>query len=443
MKVCVIGTGYVGLVTAACLSDSGNHVIGVDKDADKVARLARGESIIFEPGLSDLLARNLKAKRLSFTTDLAPAVAQSRVAFIAVGTPPKADGTADLSAVEAVAAAIGQALTHETVIVNKSTVPVGTGSRVEAIVAQHTQHPFAVVSNPEFLKEGTAIDDFMRPDRVVVGSDDQAAGDVIEELHQPFVRNAAPILRISRLAAEMAKYAANAYLATRISFINEIAAVCERFDVDVNQVRHAIGTDARIGRHFMYPGLGYGGSCFPKDVQALASIARDAGVECDILEAVHRRNLAMRRQMIEKILARLGPDLTGQTLAVWGLAFKPKTDDVREAPALSIIQAARAAGAAVNAHDPEANDTARAALQDDGIVFHENGYDALDGADALVICTEWNEFRSPDFNAMARRLKQPLVFDGRNLYENQAMQQHHFEYYSVGRPPVTPTTTRS
>jgi UDPglucose 6-dehydrogenase len=433
MRIAVIGSGYVGLVTAACLADSGNHVACVDNDPRKLEKLKRGESPIFEPGLSELLRGNIDAGRITFTDNLAEAVATARVAFIAVGTPPRPDGTADLSAVEAVAAGIGRALTPDTVVVNKSTVPVGTGDRVEQIIAAETDHRFWVVSNPEFLKEGTAVDDFLRPDRVVVGANETEPGDLIAELHSPFVRNNNPILRVSRRAAELAKYAANAYLATRISFINEIATVCEAFDVDVNEVRRAIGSDGRIGHHFMYPGLGYGGACFPKDVQALAACAATVDIDCRILHAVHERNFAQRQRMIERIRGRLGPDLAGRHVAVWGLAFKPKTDDIREAPAISIIQALVADGATVTAYDPKALENSRAVLPA-GVRFVDEAYAALGGADALVICTEWNEFRSPDFDDIRARLKTPLIFDGRNLYDPARMAAHGFEYHSVGRP---------
>lgn len=435
MRITVVGSGYVGLVTGTCLADSGNHVLGVDKDRRKLELLRAGQSPIFEPGLSDMLAHNLKAGRLKFTDDLSGSVAASEVVFIAVGTPPRADGTADLSAVEAVADAIGRSLGRKTVVVNKSTVPVGTGDRVEAIIRRVAKHPFFVVSNPEFLKEGTAIDDFLRPDRVVIGANEPEAGDLIAELHEPFVRNSKPILRVSRRAAELSKYAANAYLSTRISFINEIATICERVGVDVNEVRRAMGSDARIGHHFMYPGLGYGGSCFPKDVQALAASASEVGVDACILRAVHQRNLAQRERMIERIIGRLGPSLAGRRVAVWGLAFKPNTDDIREAPAISVIEALLAAGAGVAAYDPEAMPNTKTSFGD-RVAFAADAYAALESADALVICTEWNEFRSPDFDELRRRLKSPLIFDGRNLYDSRRMAERGFEYHSIGRPSV-------
>ncbi len=435
MRICVIGTGYVGLVTAACLAESGNHVTAVDNDRRKIATLQQGACPFFEPGLSELVGQNMRAGRLRFTTDLAAGVAGARVIFMAVGTPPRADGSADLSFIEAAATEMARALTGPAIVVDKSTVPVGTGARLEALIASRTSHACPVVSNPEFLKEGAALNDFFGPDRVVIGADDPAAGDVVAELHEPFVRNNKPILRMSRAAAELTKYAANAYLATRISFINEIAEICERLDVDINEVRRGMGSDARIGHHFLYPGLGYGGSCFPKDVQALASFGRAAGADCGLLDAVHRRNLAQRHHMAQRVLDRLGPDLRGKRLAVWGLAFKPQTDDVREAPALTIVEALLAAGAKVAVHDPRAMDAARVFLGD-RVEYHSDPYAALPGADALLILTEWMEFRSPDFDRLRAALKQPLIFDGRNVYSPAALARYNFEYYSVGRPAV-------
>jgi UDPglucose 6-dehydrogenase len=435
MRICIVGSGYVGLVTGACLADSGNHVISVDNDARKVETLTGGRCTFFEPGLEELMVANMRAGRLRFTTDLLDGVRQSKVVFIAVGTPARPDGSADLSAVEAVAAAIAKALSGPTVVVTKSTVPVGTGARLEELMRPHARFPFHVVSNPEFLKEGNAVEDFLRPDRVVVGADDEEAGAVVAELYKPFVRNNKPIHRMSRLAAEMSKYAANGYLATRISFINEIAAICERFDINVDEVRVGMGSDARIGYHFLYPGVGYGGSCFPKDVQALADIARRAGVDCGILESVHRRNVEQRQAMTRKIHARLGANLAGKRLAIWGLAFKPKTDDIREAPAIAIISGLLEAGAQVAVYDPEALANTRA-LFGERLIYHTNAYDALDGADGLVICTEWNEFRNPDFDLLRQRLKQPLIFDGRNIYDASIAKRYNFEYHSVGRPAV-------
>ncbi len=435
MRICVIGTGYVGLVTGTCLADSGNHVACVDSNPDKVRTLCEGISPQYEPGLEELMKANMSAERLRFTTDLAGAVRDVEVVFFAVGTPPAPDGSADLSVIEFVADQVGRLLSQDAVVVVKSTVPVGTCARVAEIIAAETQYRCPVVSNPEFLKEGDAVNDFLRPDRIVIGADEEDAGDLVEELYRPFVRNARPIIRMSRGAAELTKYAANAYLAMRISFINEIAEICEEFAVDVNEVRAGIGTDARIGRHFMYPGIGYGGSCFPKDVRALAVAGREAGACCGVIEAVHERNEMQRRRLIERIHGRLGERLKGRTIAVWGLAFKPKTDDVRDAPAIAIIEDVVNTGGAVAAHDPRALDSARK-LFDDRITYHDNAYAALENADALVICTEWNGFRSPDFRRMHELMNQPLVFDGRNLYELGVMRRHDFEYHSVGRPTI-------
>jgi len=435
MRIGVIGSGWVGLVTGTCLADTGNHVVAVDIDARRIEQLSAGHCPFFESGLEELLVGNLKAGRLRFSTQLADAVREAHVVFVAVGTPPNPDGSAELAIVEDVARQIGPALTGPTIIVVKSTVPVGTGARLEALIRAASPHPCHVVSNPEFLKEGNAVDDFLRPDRVVIGAEDRAAGDTVAELYLPFVRNNKPILRMSRAAAELTKYAANAYLAARISFINEMADICQRFGVDVDEVRRGIGSDERIGHHFMYPGVGYGGSCFPKDVQALASFAREAGVDCRLLEAVHVRNVAQREALVRRVLERLGPDLHGRRLAVWGLAFKPKTDDVREAPAITVICALRDAGAAIVAYDPHAATSARAALGDD-VAFETDAYAALRGADALLIFTEWNEFRSPDFERMHHALREPLIFDGRNLYDRATMARYDFEYHSVGRPTV-------
>jgi UDPglucose 6-dehydrogenase len=440
MRICVIGSGYVGLVTGACLADSGNHVVAVDNDAEKVRRLAEGHCTIFEPGLEELLQVNLTAGRLRFTTDTREAVARSQVVFVAVGTPPRDDGSADLSNIEAVAVEIGQALSGFAVVVIKSTVPVGACDHLERVIGEHAKHPFQVVSNPEFLKEGTAVDDFLRPDRVVIGAEDAEAAEIVASLYVPFVRNNKPIMIMSRRASEMSKYASNAYLATRISFINEIAEICERMGVDVDEVRRAMGADARIGHHFLYPGVGYGGSCFPKDVQALTNFGREAGVSCDILQAVHRRNAAQRQQIVQKILKRLGPNLRGQKLAVWGLAFKPKTDDIREAPAIAIIDKLLKAGASVAAHDPQALDNARAVFGN-RISYQVDAYEALRGAAALVAVTEWMEYRSPDFERIRAALKQPLIFDGRNIYDAKTIARYNFEYYSVGRPAVRPAAT--
>lgn len=435
MQIAVIGSGYVGLVTAACLADSGNHVVAVDTDARKIEALRTGHCPFFESGLEELVRENMRSGRLRFATDVAASVAGVRVVFLAVGTPPQPDGSADLSAIESAVREVARGLTGPAILVTKSTVPVGTGARLEALIAANTRQRCPVVSNPEFLKEGSALNDFLRPDRVVIGADDPTAGDEVAELHEPFVRNNKPILRMSRAAAELTKYAANAYLAARISFINEIAEICERLQVDVNEVRRGIGSDQRIGHHFLYPGLGYGGSCFPKDVQALASFGRAAGADCQLLEAVHRRNLAQRVNMVRRVLERLGENLSGKRLAVWGLAFKPETDDVREAPALTIIADLLDAGAQVAAYDPRALESARRVF-DQRVTYYTDPYAALAGADALLILTEWMEFRSPDFPRICTLLKQPLIFDGRNLYAPATAKRYNVEYYSVGRPPV-------
>lgn len=437
MRLCVIGSGYVGLVTGACLADSGNHVIAVDNDADKIRRLSAGDPIIFEPGLVEMLRTNLDAGRLLFTADLAEAVSRSQIVFIAVGTPPREDGSADLANIESVALAVAGALSSYTVIVVKSTVPVGTCGRLEKLIASHARHPVHIVSNPEFLKEGTAIDDFLRPDRIIIGANEPEPAEIVASLYMPFVRNNKPIMIMSRRAAEMSKYASNAYLATRISFINEIAEICEKMNIDVDEVRRGMGADARVGHHFLYPGVGYGGSCFPKDVQALANFGRASGAGVDILEAVHRRNETQRAGMARKIIERLGPDMQGKKIALWGAAFKPKTDDVREAPAVSIIARLLQAGAQVAVHDPRALDNLRQ-IFGDKIAYHRDAYGALEGADALVTATEWMEYRNPDFDRIKKLLKQPLIFDGRNIWDTKTMTRHGFEYYCVGRPALRP-----
>jgi UDPglucose 6-dehydrogenase len=435
VRVSIFGTGYVGLVTGVCLADTGNHVVGRDIDAEKVTRLNRGESTIFEPGLSDLLKSNLRAGRLRMTTDLKEAVEHAEIIFICIGTPPKEDGSADLSMIEAAAAEIAKAAKGPLVLVIKSTVPVGTCDRVERIVRSHSNVAIHVVSNPEFLKEGSAVDDFQRPDRVVIGAEDDAAGAMLRDLYQPFVRNQNPIVMVRRAAAEMIKYAANCYLSTRISYINQIANICEQLGIDVDEVRRGIGHDARIGSHFMYPGIGYGGSCFPKDVQALFHVAKDAGVNAELLAAVHQLNERQKTLLFERVTTHFRNDLVGKTFAIWGIAFKPKTDDIREAPALRLIARLVEAGAKVRACDPKALENLRSELKD-RIEYCEDAYAAVNGADALVICTEWNEFRSPDFERLKALLKTAVIFDGRNLYSPDQMRRLGFAYYSIGRPPV-------
>lgn len=437
MRLTVVGTGYVGLVTGACLADTGNEVVGADKDAAKIDALRRCESPIFEPGLTELLTANVRAGRLTFTTNTALAIRHGEVIFIAVGTPPLGDGSPDLAAVNAVADAIADHIDSPRIVVIKSTVPVGTGDALAERINRRSEHRVCVVNNPEFLKEGTAVDDFLKPDRVVIGAEEPLAAAVVKELHEPFVRNQRPIYIMHRAAAEMTKYTANAYLSTRISFINQIANICDQLGIDVNEVRSGIGSDRRIGFHFLYPGPGYGGSCFPKDVQALVHVARRAGAEADLLDSVHQVNQRQREVLFQKITSRFGPSLKGLCFAVWGVAFKPNTDDIREAPAVVLIEKLLEAGADVRAHDPQALPNLRSRLGD-RVSCHESNYEALEGSDALAIVTEWNEFRSPGFDEMHRLLRQPIIFDGRNLYSLEAMRGREFEYYSIGRPAVKP-----
>ncbi len=434
MKITVAGSGYVGLVGAACLASTGNTVIGYDIDEKKVATINSGESPIFEPGLSDLLQSSIKAKRLTFTTDPDKALADPEVVFIAIGTPPKADGSADLSHIFSFAETLADRVTKAPVVVNKSTVPVGTGDRVEKIINERSKVRVHVVSNPEFLKEGTAVSDFLRPDRVVIGSENEEAGNIIRELHLPFVRNQRPVLMMARRAAEMTKYAANSFLATRITFINEIANLCDAVGVDVDQVRRGMGSDSRIGYHFLYPGSGYGGSCFPKDVQALAHVTRDAGLEPHILDCVHQTNDAQKKVLFGKIKRRFG-DIKGMTFAIWGVTFKADTDDLRESPALTLIDLLLEAGATIRAHDPAGMENLQAHYGDKVTCF-EDAYEPMEGADALCVCTEWSEFRSPEFGRIKELLKQKAIFDGRNLYDLEAMKRYGLEYHPIGRPVI-------
>lgn len=437
MKLCVVGTGYVGLVAGTCFAESGNDVICVDIDADKVSRLQQGIIPIYEPGLEELIKRNVAEGRLSFTTSLPNAVRQSVMCFVAVGTPQGEDGSADLAAVIRVAAEIGDAMDGYRVIVDKSTVPVGTAARVHQVVASRTSHPFDVVSNPEFLKEGAAVEDFMKPDRVVIGSDSPRAIELMKELYSPFVRTERPIVVTSPESAEMIKYAANAMLAARISLMNEFANLCERVGADVDDVRRGVGFDRRIGHHFLFPGVGYGGSCFPKDVKAVIRSAEQYDLDFRMLRAAEEVNERQKRTLVDKVMAHFGEYLRGMRFAIWGLAFKPRTDDMREAPAVSVIEALLKAGAEVHAHDPEALNEARR-IFGDRIHLHRVNYDALEGADALLVVTEWNEFRRPDFERMKQLMKRPVIFDGRNIYEPNEMRQLGFIYYSVGRRPVKP-----
>ncbi|NNF37900.1 MAG: UDP-glucose/GDP-mannose dehydrogenase family protein [Gemmatimonadetes bacterium] len=435
MNVAVVGTGYVGLVAGACLAETGNRVTCVDIDERKVADLRRGEIPIYEPGLEEIVRRNVGAGRLVFTTKLEGAVRSARVVFIAVGTPPDEDGSADLQHVLAVAQGIGRAMVGETVVVTKSTVPVGTARRVREAIEAETDQPVHVCSNPEFLKEGDAVDDFMKPDRVVVGVDHPAAEAALRELYGPFLRTGNALMVMDIPSAEITKYAANAMLATRISFMNTIAQLCERTGANVDAVRRGVGSDARIGSAFLFPGVGYGGSCFPKDVKALIRTSRELGASASILEAVEQVNADQKRLLLERVVKRFGDDLAGHTFAVWGLAFKPNTDDMREAPSRVTIEGLLERGARIAAHDPEAGDEARR-IFGDRIDIRDSNYDALDGASALLIHTEWLPYRRPDFDAMRERLAQPILFDGRNLYAPVEMARRGFEYHSIGRRPV-------
>jgi UDPglucose 6-dehydrogenase len=431
MKIAVIGTGYVGLVVGACLAETGNDVVCVDKDENKVRMLRRGRVPIYEPGLSELVKRNAAEGRLTFTTQLGKAVTSSEIIFIAVGTPQGEDGSADLQHVEGVARDIGKAMDGFRVIVDKSTVPVGTAERVRQIIANETAHPFSVVSNPEFLKQGAAVDDFMKPDRVVIGAEDPRGAEMMVTLYQPFTRTGAPIMVMDCASAELAKYAANALLATRISFMNEVANVCELFGADVDRVRQAVGSDRRIGSSFLFPGVGYGGSCFPKDVKALMRFSADKKYDFKVLKAVEAVNQRQKLVLVKK-LERHFKSLRGKRIAVWGLAFKPKTDDMREAPAVPIIRALLEKGARVQVYDPEAMDVARG-IFGKKVTYAKKSYDALRDADALAIVTEWHEFREPDFDRMRKLMRTPLIFDGRNIYSPQQMQSHGFTYSSIGR----------
>ena len=432
MRIAVVGTGYVGLVAGTCFAESGNDVVCIDIDAEKVGKLKAGIVPIYEPGLEELLRRNVHDGRLTFTTDYAAGVPRAQVVFIAVGTPPGEDGSADLKHVLAAARSIGRNLASYTVVVDKSTVPVGTAERVRAAIAETTACEFDVVSNPEFLKEGAAIDDFLKPDRVVIGSESQRAAEVMDELYAPFVRTGNPILHMDIPSAELTKYAANAMLATRISFMNEIANICTAVGAKIDSVRRGIGSDARIGSRFLFAGIGYGGSCFPKDVQAIVRTAEERGYDFRILKAVEEVNRTQKRLMVDRIQGRFGQDLRGRRFAVWGLSFKPNTDDMREAPAIDVIGGLLDAGARVVAYDPEAIAECRRHHFGDRIEYAEVPMAALKQADALVLLTEWNEFRRPDFDAVKAALKTPVVFDGRNIYSRGTLEKLGFEYFGVG-----------
>jgi UDPglucose 6-dehydrogenase len=431
MKIAVVGTGYVGLVLGACLAETGNDVICIDKDEAKLRELRRGKMPIYEPGLEEMVRRNRSEKRLEFTNDLPKAVRASDIVFIAVGTPQHEDGSADLTHVLGVAREIAKAMNGYKVIVDKSTVPVGTSARVRDVIRRETRHPFSVVSNPEFLKQGAAVEDFLKPDRVVIGVEDRQSEDVMRELYAPYTRTGAPIMVMDCASAELTKYAANAILATRISFMNEIANVCEAFGANVDHVRRAIGSDRRIGSSFLFPGIGFGGSCFPKDIKALVKFSGDKNYDFQILKAVDRVNEAQKVRFVSKLQDHFGT-LSGRTIAVWGLSFKPRTDDMREAPSIALIDRLLKAKAKVRAFDPQAKPVA-ARIFGKKIVLADNNYDALKGADALVIATEWNEFREPDFGRMRKLMKTPVIFDGRNIYTPEQMKKLGFTYYSVGR----------
>ncbi len=435
MKLAIIGTGYVGLVTGTCLAETGNEVICVDCDAGKIERLVRGEVPIYEPGLAELVSRNVEAGLLGFTTDLAGAVREAKIVFLAVGTPPADDGSVDLSALWTAVDGLAPHLAEGAIVVLKSTVPVGTNAAVTARLRQLTQRGCHVANNPEFLKEGAAIDDFMKPDRVVIGTNDPEVRDTLSDLYQPYLRTDKPLLCMSPESAEMTKYVANALLSTKISFINEMANVCERAGADINEVRRGIGHDSRIGFAFLFPGVGYGGSCFPKDVRALAAVARAHGIEPRILDAVHEVNVCQKSVLFEKIARHFRDKLSGLTVGVWGLAFKPGTDDIREAPSLVLIDSLLAQGAKVRVYDPEAMENVRQ-LYGAKLVYCAHRDEVLEGADALAIVTEWKHFINPDFDKLRGLMRQPVVFDGRNLYRAERMKKAGFTYYSIGRPAV-------
>ena len=435
MKIAVVGTGYVGLVTGTCLAETGNQVICVDINAEKVEMMKAGKLPIYEPGLEILFHRNIQEQRLQFTTNLADAIADAKIIFLALPTPPGGDGSADLSYVLGAAKDIAKLVKEYKVIVTKSTVPVGTADKVKAVMQANTTIECAVVSNPEFLREGVAVDDFMKPDRVVVGTLDERARKLMAELYGPYVRQGNPVIFMDERSSELTKYAANSFLATKISFMNEVANLCERVGADVDMVRRGIGADERIGKRFLFSGIGYGGSCFPKDVQALGKSAEENNYDFKILNAVMDVNTIQKKVLVEKMRAYYKDGLKGKKFALWGLAFKPDTDDIREAPALYIIEELLKDGATIVAFDPEGMPNVKKLLGDK-IGYSENRYDALDGADALLIVTEWPVFRTPDFDFMKEKLKAPVVFDGRNLYDLERMKDYGFYYNSIGRKVI-------
>jgi len=435
MKIAVVGTGYVGLVTGTCFAETGNSVICIDIDKAKVESMQAGKVPIFENGLEDLFQRNQQQGRLKFTSDLAEGVAQAEIIFLALPTPPDEDGAADLRYILGVAGQLGGLLQHYTVIVDKSTVPVGTAEKVHAAIAKEAKVPFDVVSNPEFLREGLAIEDFMKPERVIIGTDSANAKRVMEQLYAPFVRQGNPVYFMDVRSAELTKYAANAFLATKISFMNEVANLCERLGANVDEVRKGLGSDSRIGKRFLFPGIGYGGSCFPKDVQALAHSATQVGYRFEILDAVMKVNQSQRLRLLPVILEHFNNDLKGKVIAVWGLAFKPQTDDIREAPALENIKALLDRGAIIRVHDPEAMENVRKVFGGK-LTYAATPMEAASGADLLFIATEWQEFRSPDFDHLGAIMKDRIIVDGRNLYEVEDMRARGFRYHSIGRLPA-------
>ncbi len=432
MKICVIGTGYVGLVAGTCLAEMGNEVICVDNNEEKLGKLKQGIIPIYEPGLEELIKINVSENRLNFSSDLKNAVEKSLICFIAVGTPQGEDGSADLKYVCQVAESIGEAMNDYKVIVDKSTVPVGTADKVTEIIKSKTNHNFDVVSNPEFLKQGAAVDDFLKPDRVVIGSNSQKATEIMQELYSPFLRTGNPVIIMDVKSAEMTKYAANAFLAVKISYANEIANICEKVGANAEMVRIGMCSDKRIGSQFLFPGLGYGGSCFPKDVKAILKTAKEYACDYQLLEAADNINKLQRKLFVNKILKHFNNDVNGKTFAIWGLAFKPKTDDMREAPSITIINALLEHGAKIKAYDPKAIDIAKSHFKD-RVTYTKNSYDALENADALLLLTEWNEFRRPDFDKVKTLMKTPVVFDGRNQYDSKRLSDKGFIYYGIGK----------
>jgi UDPglucose 6-dehydrogenase len=441
MKIAVVGTGYVGLVTGTCFAETGNEVICIDIDEQKVKKLSEGEITIYEPGLNKLFLRNLKEERLKFSTDLTEGIRDAAIIFMALPTPPGADGSADLRFVLGVAEQLGQLMKDYKVIIDKSTVPVGTAEKVREAIAKNFKGEFDVVSNPEFLREGVAVDDFMKPDRVVIGTSSDRARKLMEELYSPFVRQGNPIIYMNERSAELTKYAANSFLATKISFMNEIAQLCERMGADVDMVRRGIGSDERIGKRFLFPGIGYGGSCFPKDVQALVNSSREVKYDFKILKSVMEVNENQKMHLIPKIKKYFEGNLKGKHFALWGLAFKPNTDDIREAPSLYIIEALKKEGCTVAVYDPEAMTKVREQIGDQ-VKYGENQYDVLDRVDALIIATEWNEFRTPNFLKMVTSMKNKVIFDGRNLFDINAIRELGFYYESIGRAIAIPSNNR-